>query len=583
MALRDVLNGLEGLKRTARGWEARCPAHDDRKPSLGVAQGDDGRVLLHCQAGCTADDVVKALNLTMSDLFPPKDEAPKTPRASVIVAAYDYFNEQGELLYQAVRFDPKDFRQRKPDADGWSWSLQGVRRVLYRLPQLLASTDTVFVVEGEKDVDAVAGLNLTATCNVGGAGKWSPEYSAALRGRDVVILPDNDKAGEDHAALVAKSLDGVAKSVRVVRLPGLPPKGDVSDWLAAGGTKERLLELCQGGEQPAAFQASASRLDGERAERIEMGRRALSFGIQYLDDAMGGITTRDLVIVGAKTGVGKTALATIMALHNSQRGARVHYFALEAEDREIERRMKFQILARHYYADASNERRTIRYLDWYMGRLDRELGPHEDAADKELRQALRNLHTFYRVRDFTADDFVKQLDRIKDETDLVILDHLHYVDTDDENENRGYKKIVKRIRDSALELGKPVVVVAHVRKGDRRLEPLVPTVEDFHGTSDVPKIATKGVMLAAAYDMPNPESHVWNTYIQSAKCRPDSTVTRYVAVIQFDTRRNDYRERYLLGRLKDGGKTLEVIANADKPDWAKKNSLDPVVLKPNDE
>jgi hypothetical protein len=168
-----------------------------------------------------------------------------------IVATYDYTDERGVLLYQVVRYDLKDFRQRRPNGNGgWLWNLEGVRRVLYRLSELLAADPgrPVFILEGEKDVDQLARLEIVATTNAQGAGKWRPEYSEALRGRHIIILPDNDTPGRSHAAAVAASLEGVAASVRILELPGLPPKGDVSDWLAAGGTKEELLTLAQRGD-----------------------------------------------------------------------------------------------------------------------------------------------------------------------------------------------------------------------------------------------------------------------------------------------------------------------------------------------
>lgn len=163
-----------------------------------------------------------------------------------IVATYDYKDEAGQLRFQVVRYQPKDFRQRRPDGKGgWLWNLTGVQRVLYCLPELLAAapSETVYVPEGEKDVERLRDLGLVATCNPHGAKKWSDEYSGWLRGRHVVVLPDNDSDGRRHAEHVARSLAGVAASVKVVELPGLPDKGDVTDWLATGGTREALEQL----------------------------------------------------------------------------------------------------------------------------------------------------------------------------------------------------------------------------------------------------------------------------------------------------------------------------------------------------
>src|SRR5262245_44351816 len=158
-----VLSRLEGVKQTPNGWDALCPAHDDHHPSLGVAVADDGTVLLSCRSrGCAADAVCKAIGLTQSDLFPAGHRDGRAAGGMNVVAAYDYTDADGKLLFQVVRLDPKGFRQRRPDPaakGGWAWDLKGVRRVLYRLPQVLraaAGGRPLFVVEGEKDAETLA-------------------------------------------------------------------------------------------------------------------------------------------------------------------------------------------------------------------------------------------------------------------------------------------------------------------------------------------------------------------------------------------------------------------------------------------
>ena len=163
-----------------------------------------------------------------------------------IVATYDYLDESGKLLFQTLRYEPKDFRQHRPDGQGgWIWNLDGVRCVPYRLPELLKSSmqDFVFIAEGEKDCDRLSGMGFTATTCPMGAGKWLNEYNKYFEGRLVVILPDNDTAGKKHAEQVANSLYGIAGEVKIVDLPGLPEKGDVSDWLDAGHDKTELIQL----------------------------------------------------------------------------------------------------------------------------------------------------------------------------------------------------------------------------------------------------------------------------------------------------------------------------------------------------
>jgi hypothetical protein len=225
--------------RPARGgWIARCPAHDDRRASLSIGAGHDGRVLLHCHARCTPDAICAAAGLALRDLFPATVSRPER----TIVATYDYHDEHGTLLYQVLRFDPKDFRQRR--ADG-TWSLGGVRRVLFALPALQGQT-VVYIVEGEKDAEALQRIGLTATTNVGGAGQWRAAYVDQLRAagiQRVIVLPDHDEPGRLHGDAVARSCHRAGLHVTVIALPDLPPKGDVSDWLAAGHTREDLLAL----------------------------------------------------------------------------------------------------------------------------------------------------------------------------------------------------------------------------------------------------------------------------------------------------------------------------------------------------
>ncbi len=232
-----------GAKGSGKNWRAHCPAHNDGRASLSISEGRDGRVLLSCKAGCPTEAVLAKLGLSFSDLFP---NGKGSATRSEIVETYDYTDEQGALLYQAVRFAPKDFRQRRSDGvGGWIWSLKGTRRVLFHLPQLLAASpsEPVYVVEGEKDVLALEHLGLVATTNAGGVGKWRPEFNGALAGRDVVVLPDNDAPGRTHAEQVAGALRAGAQSVRVLALPGLPLKGDVSDWIAQGGSADALRAL----------------------------------------------------------------------------------------------------------------------------------------------------------------------------------------------------------------------------------------------------------------------------------------------------------------------------------------------------
>ena len=236
----EFVSRLDGVKG-AGPWVALCPAHEDRKQSLSIGVGDDERVLLNCHAGCSLEEIVGAVNLPMSALFsdPPNGNGKKE-----IAATYDYVDEGGALLFQAVRFAPKDFRQRRPDGNGgWEWKLGDTRRVLYRLPKVLeavAAGKRIVVVEGEKDVAALERKGYVATCNAGGAGKWKPQYSESLRGAKVAVITDRDEPGRKHAAEVAHSLAGIASAVKVWE----PAEGkDISDHLAAGRSLKELVTV----------------------------------------------------------------------------------------------------------------------------------------------------------------------------------------------------------------------------------------------------------------------------------------------------------------------------------------------------
>jgi hypothetical protein len=240
--LEGVLAVLPTARRNGGGWSARCPAHDDRVASLSVSEGDDGRALLHCHAGCDTSVVLEALNLDAAALFPPK----ATSNGSHVVATYRYTDERGTVLFEKVRFSPKRFVQRRPDGDGYTYNLDGVRRVPYRLPELLEGTRAnrwVLIVEGEKAADRLLREGFVATCGSGGAGKWHPEYAEHFAGAKVAVLADADEPGRKHAHDVARSLEGLAADVRLVELPKLPDKGDVFDWLEQGHDRAELQQL----------------------------------------------------------------------------------------------------------------------------------------------------------------------------------------------------------------------------------------------------------------------------------------------------------------------------------------------------
>jgi putative DNA primase/helicase len=233
MNVEEVLARLAAARRSGSGWQALCPAHADKNPSLSVHIRDN-KILLHCHAGCSQKAVLAALGIETPELS--LDASDGKAR---VVEEYPYMDERRELLFQVVRLEPKSFRQRRPDGQGgWIWNLRGTRRVLYQLPEVLAAK-SVLVCEGERDCDTARGLGLVATSNPGGAGKWHEEYGESLRGKRVAVIADADEPGRRHAQQVAVSLHLRAESVRVLEMAGAK---DLSEWAGRGGTVEALLE-----------------------------------------------------------------------------------------------------------------------------------------------------------------------------------------------------------------------------------------------------------------------------------------------------------------------------------------------------
>lgn len=242
-----------GGKRAAKGWIARCPAHEDRHASLSISESADGaRVLWKCHAKCPQEDVKRALIAIRAwpedgsgmELVQLKRPVVKPVPNREPVATYQYRDASGTVVHETLRYEPKDFRQRAVLADGsHEWSLSRVTTVLYRLPELLASDGPVWIVEGEKDADNLANAGAIATTVPMGAGKWKPHYAEWLVGREVRVVPDNDEAGRAGARTIAKALARIASSVVVVTLPVDGKGADVSDYLAGGATLADLEAL----------------------------------------------------------------------------------------------------------------------------------------------------------------------------------------------------------------------------------------------------------------------------------------------------------------------------------------------------
>lgn len=295
--IQQVLDRLEKISSSGDGWSARCPSHDDRDPSLSVSEGEDGRVLLYCHAGCTLGEIVSALNLSLADLFPGETGGggPDGPQAT-----YFYADEKGAPYYVIHRFPEKEFRARRlphpsNDLEAGEWGLADCRRVLYGLRHVeraVEDGDPIWVVEGEKDAKNLnrafraLGRDDRATTNAFGAGSWKTEYTNQLVGAaEVVVVADRDSQGYEHASEVRDALKDVVESVEVVRTPVGEKGADATDHLEAGHDLDEFEEFDPEDEIPDAGEDPAGGDDGEKPpQKVRIVQLALSRANLFTDE-----------------------------------------------------------------------------------------------------------------------------------------------------------------------------------------------------------------------------------------------------------------------------------------------------------
>lgn len=310
-------------------------------------------------------------------------------------------------------------------------------------------------------------------------------------------------------------------------------------------------------------------LDGDFINRERIGKNLLSFGIDFLDDALFGIAPHEVILVGAESGAGKTQLVSNVAMHNLLQGKKVHFYALEAHYLEIEHRIIFQLLIDILKRD--NKKPWPSYEEYYY-RLH-EFHVEELEAQELFKKTLGNLATFYKTAEnFTVQDF-KGLyaSSALSNADLIIVDHAHYFDWGDKSDYHGLKEVITKARFCADTYGIPCLLVSHMRKPDPRVKTLAPSMHDFHGTSELYKRANKAFTLGKGkYDPHNRTAH---TYCNAIKQRMNGQVTTVTARMIFDFRTTSYAPGYSLGLL-NTDKEFDDKGNFQKleslPSWAKR-------------
>ncbi len=458
MTLDDFLDKLDGVRASGSGYVALCPGHEDNEPSLSITEGDDGRILVKCQAGCETEDVVAGMELTLRDLF-------TGPNLSEPEAVYQYTDESGVVLFEVVRFPGKNFRQRRLlDGGEYEWKLGDVRRVLYRLPNVLqakAEGRTIYLVGGEKDVESLEAKGYVATTNPGGENKWEPEHTDTLAGAaKVIIIADRDVTGRKHAERVKHELTGRVGKLWIMQ----SAKGkDVSDHLAAGLPVEKLLPLRSG---PRRGLITARELADEGLEVLEK-RESEVPGYQLWPGIPLTFRPARIYLLGGYTSDGKTSLMMQGVRTIAELGIRVGVHSNEMSSGDLRNKL---------LAHAGIPLR-LSESPWKI-REDPEM--HRLYQEELERIAEWNLDINFDTN-MTAEK-IAAISQAQ-EHDFIVIDHVHRFGWG--RERRTLEEQLQKLTNLSLELNVPILVLAQLRRMMRGKDIAVfprPTVQDFRET-----------------------------------------------------------------------------------------------------
>lgn len=450
----------------------------------------------------------------------------EVPRSASPAAIYDYADENGEILFQVERRDGHKFLQRKPDG---TYKVRGVRQVPYRLPDLLARPDDpVFVVEGEKDADNMHAAGLLATCNAGGAGKWRDHHAQFLKGRDVVILPDNDEPGRDHADKVRESLQGIARSVRVLELPGLPDKGDVSDWLAAGGTAEALVAMLPevDAEPPSRVERLVGALVPFSDEELEAAKQPHPHA--FSDGERGLFPVGEVTVVAAPGREGKTYAVDAI----------VRAYALGIEVAGLTPQPDRKVVIHSAEDDRDQYARKVLAGTCELGRADaarvreRVLVPDLNDPGLSAFQTLVAVHDRQPVESSAVDAMAEAL--AGQGIGLLVFETASTLSEAEEG-NREFRILIRALRKVARAINAAAVLVHHTSQAAaNNLPDLNISTADIRGATSLVFNARQTAMLVnlGSEDEPFPEGDA-RTLLRSmvAPARPE----RIAAWITLDT------------------------------------------------
>lgn len=302
----------------------------------------------------------------------------------------------------------------------------------------------------------------------------------------------------------------------------------------------------------------------------ERAANLMKFPMRFLNDTLGGISQTDLIILTGSSGGGKSEMVFAIAKALADQGKQVALLALESYQGEVESRLVYKECVRLYFADIARQPGHPNYQDWHYGGCT-FLNEYLEEACTNLRESMGNrLWIRCGAESLDADDIEAAFMSAAKECDVVILDHLHYIDFGADNELLAQKNILKKFSELILHYEVPLILVAHIRKRDRRIKQLVPDIEDIHGSSDIFKIAWKSIAIGRGeFDPSQPTK--WPTLIKVNKNRIDGSRTYYMGLVNFDSQRNAYEDQYALGRegYEKGKPVWEPLEDNECPYWYK--------------
>jgi KaiC/GvpD/RAD55 family RecA-like ATPase len=404
-----------------------------------------------------------------------------------------------------LRYHGKAFKQRRPDGNGgWHWGLGNVQRVPFRLPKVHGA-DFVAICEGEKDVLTLERLGMTATCNNGGAGNFKPELAEHFAGKHVGIFTDNDDVGLRHVLKVAEIVAPVAKSVKIVELPGLPVKGDVTDFVNAGGTIDGIREHYRKAQlwTPDFEFASTVPDENDRYVRTFEQEIEVAGGLSSFWDLArfvglptpfarlngmlaGGLRNGEVYVIGANQGAGKTSLALQFALSALRRGHGVLLFSMEMSHRAVFQRMAGIEAQVDLLAFRSAQRRK---QDSQEDRI-RLAHATADIAGWKLQVSTKPA--------VTPEYVISETKRLakRGPVDLVICDHMQLMEAD-QSTRSDYEKftaVSRAMKQTAVEVNVPVLLVSQTSRSNSRERRSDLDVADLRGSGAIEEDAA-GVFL----------------------------------------------------------------------------------------